>query len=692
MPPRRAQPVMAEIRYDTVYMRGGWDLATPTLELYPGVLRDVQNFEVSSVVAGGYARIAGYERFDGRTSPSGASFALLQLATYDNVPTVGQTLTGFTSGATGVIIAIASTYLIVTKVTGAFSNTEVVKVGATTIATLVPTTTILSALLTAQYTQLAADNYRADIGAVPGSGPIRGVVAGTFGGVDTVYAFRDNAGGTAVDLYKSSTGGWVQVPFFYEVSFTAGGAGTPADGATLTQGGVTATIKRVMQQSGSWSGSTAAGRFIIEAPSGGNFAAGAATAGAVGVTLSGIQTAITLTPGGKFEFDIENFSGQAATRRIYGCDGVNRGFEFDGTTLAPITTGASPDTPLHVKVHKLHLFFSFASSVIHSGLGFPYKWTAVDGASELATGDLVTNLLNQPGTTTTAALGITTRTNTLILYGTGVSNWNLVPFNVGIGGIPYSSQLLNESYWLDGAGVVDMRTTQNYGNFRQATITQAIQDYILTQRGKVNYSVLNRSKNQYRILFNDGSALLLTLVNGKLAGITKALYGHTMNCAWSSSTVGLNERVFYGASSGGYVYQADMGSSFDGGAIDAFLIFNWNSMKSPRVHKRFRRASLEMQSSHYANFSFGYSLGYGSPEIPQPTPESYDSGFSSAPVWDSFIWDSFTWDGVTLIPSEVRMVGTAENVQIAIRSGTNYIQPYVLNSMIFHYSFRRGIR
>src|SRR4029077_15916152 len=134
------------------------------------------------------------------------------------------------------------------------------------------------------------DNYRADIAAVPGSGPIRGVVATKFTGADVVYAFRDNAGATGLDIYKTTTGGWVKITYYNEVYFTAGGTGIPADGNTLTEGGVTATIKRVVLESGSWAAGTAAGRFIVTNPAGGNFSNGAATAGSVNVSLSGIQT------------------------------------------------------------------------------------------------------------------------------------------------------------------------------------------------------------------------------------------------------------------------------------------------------------------------------------------------------------------------------------------------------------------
>ena len=129
-----------------------------------------------------------------------------------------------------------------------------------------------SLLLAAQYKNLAADSYRTDIGAIPGSGIVRGLVMIN----DIWYGFRDNAGGTAGAIYKSTNIGWTLIPLLNEVKFTGGGTATPADGAVLTQGAVTATVRRVVLRSGAWSG-TAAGNFVIDAPSGGNFAAGAAT-------------------------------------------------------------------------------------------------------------------------------------------------------------------------------------------------------------------------------------------------------------------------------------------------------------------------------------------------------------------------------------------------------------------------------
>jgi hypothetical protein len=186
---------------------------------------------------------------------------------------------------------------------------------------------------------------------------------------------------------------------------------------------------------------------------------------------------------------------------------------------------------------------------------------------------------------------------------------------------------------------------------------------------------------------------MFTIINGKVAGVTKGLYTDVMRCAWSSTSISsLDERMFCGGATSGYVYQMDKGSSFDGANIDAFLVFNWNSMKTPRNKKRYRRVSIEMQGDFYAGFSFGYALGYSDPTILQPPAVSYTSSFTGAAYWDTFVWDSFVWDGATLKPTEVDVRGRAENIQVSITSSTNYIYPYTVNSLTFHYSRGRGIR
>ena len=676
----------APIQYEQVVLKGGLDQITPTLSLPSGFVKDSVNFECA--VTGGYGRIAGYERLDGRSKPSNATYQIIQVTSFVNTPTTGQTLTGDTSGATGVIIALGSNYIAVTKVTGVFSATEVVKVGLTTIGTCEMPSVSISSLLDAQYTNLAADVYRNDIQPVPGSGPIRDV----FTYNDEHYALRDNVGGTAVDLYKATPTGWSQITFFNEVVFSAGNVAEPADGETLTQGGVTATVKRCMTSSGAWTGS-AQGRLVVTNPSGGNFAAGAATLSGGGtVTLAGAQTAITLTPGGKFVFDFGNFYGSASTIRMYGADGVNNGIEFDGTTLCKIRTGSTDDRPKYVSVHKNHLFWAIRSSLVHSAPGLPYNYDATVFAGEIAVGDTITGLLVQPGAQTTAALAVLCRNLIALLYGTGSNDWNLATYNQGVGALDYTAQNMSQSFFLDDCGVMSLATSLNYGNFEHSSLTNNIKTLIVDKRSKVACSVVNREKSQYRLFFNDGYGLYITIVNGQLMGSMPVYTADTFYSAYEGELSNGNEVALLGSEDSGYVYESDVGSSFDGGAIDAFFNLNWNFANSPRIRKRFRRASLEMQGSHFADIGFGYQISYGTDYVEQPGIKTYESSFSGTPRWDNFTWDNFIWDGRTLTPTECEMVGTGENVQFVLTCSTDYIMPFVINSVIYHYSPRRAMR
>lgn len=675
---------MPPIQYEVISLEGGLNQITPTLATPAGNCRNAVNFE--ALEYGGYGRIGGYERYSGQVAPSSASYSVLFVASYTNTPTVGQTLTNAGATATGYIIAVTNSYVVVTKSTVAFVVGDTLKVGATVISTSIAPTSTISSKINATYTALAANVYRADIAKPTGSGAIRG----GFLYNDLNYCVRDNAGGTASNLWKESSTGWVQVTLYNEVSFTAGGTATPANGAVLTQGGVTATVQRVVKQSGAWSG-TAVGRFIVTNPAGGNFAAGAATlTGGATVTLSGIQTAITLLPGGKGETEQANFYGQLSAARIYYADGVNRMFEFDGTVLVPLTTNTVPDQPKHICAFKNHLFFSVQSSIFNSAIGDPYNYTALGGAAELACGDTVTGLLIQPGSQTNGSMSIHARNTTLILYGSSAANWNLVTYNNGVGALDYTAQNMSASYVMDDRGVLSLTASLNFGNFDSATISNLIRPFIAEKRTKVSYSCLDRAKSQYRLFFTDGSGLYITLLNGKLKGCMPVMFPTAANVAWEGTKSNGTLVKFIGGGDG-HVHQLDSGTSFDGAGINAFITLNWDSAKSPRLLKRYRRASVDASSDGYAEISFGYGLGYASSLIPQGNTVGYPLPFSPS-YWDSFTWDMFVWDGKTLFPTECDMFGIAENVQLTLGSDSAEYGAYSINSVILHYSTRRGLR
>ena len=674
------------IRPSYIGLTGGLDQVTPAYEMKPGRARRAQNFEVD--VLNGYRRSGGYERYDGRPSPSDGAYSLMT-ATITGTVAVGDTLTGLTSGATGVIVLLPGSSFVLTKVVGTFVSGEALQISAVTVATSTSAAIESGASTTklhAQYLNAAADEYRDDIAAAAGSGAI----LGGFFLNDVNYCFRNNAGGTAAVLFKSSSSGWIAVTMYNEVSFTVGAVATPADGEVLTQGGVTATVKRVVTQSGAWSG-TAAGRFIITNPGGGNFAAGAATlSGGATVTLSAVQTAITLAPSGRYEHVKENFGGLANATRVYGCDGVNRGFEFDSSEIfVPIVTGMATDTPTHVYAHKKQLFYSFAGSVQHAAPGTPYIWSAIVGASEIAMGDTVTGFAGQPGDSSGAALAIFTRNRLSILYGSGVANWQLTPYRDELGAWAHTIQDVGYSMFLDDRGLTDIQTSQNFGNFQHNAITNEILPLMMAYKPYAIASSICRDKSQYRLFFSNGYAFYVTAVGKKIVGIMPQLFTDVVRCTWTAETNAGDEVMFFG-SDGGMVYQLDKGTSHDGDDIEFFIELAYNFFGSPREEKTYHDATVEITGSSYVAFSFGYLLGYGSTDIPQPDDVTGTSSFTTT-RWDSFTWDAAFWDGQTLTPSTFDLRGNAENISLTFRGNADYFQSFTLAGIVVHFANRRRL-
>lgn len=679
------------VRYDVFRLAGGLDLVTPTLALKPGVARNALNFEVA--VTGGYSRVGGYERFDGHAAPSLAGWAVITVnATVAGVA-VGNTIQTAGGVKTGVVIAVdtVNNNIVYTLPVGAFVLGDAILVGATSIGTIIATTVFApSALTQATYTAAAADVYRALIGVVPGSGPVRGVVYYN----NIVYAWRNNSGGTAMAIYKSSASGWVLVPLGWELPFNTGTNAPWAEGSTVfgATSGATGVVARVVLSSGSaWVGGS--GRLILSATTGtfqnGEILKLTNGGGVANATCGGPAVAITLQPGGRVQTFLGSFGSNVA-QRVYGCDNVNRGFEFDGTVYVPITTGMPTDTPTNVALHKNFLFFSFGASVQNSGIGTPYVWSPVFGANEFILPEIVTGLLPLPGTVSSGSLAIFTRSNTYILYGYGVATFNLVPYNTGVGGVSYTAQNLSNAYTLDDLGVVSLASSQNFGNFDSATLTFAIKPFIAARRNLATASGLNREKSQYRVFYSDGSGVYITIVNGKAMGSMPVQLIDPVFCWCEGVQSAATESAFYGGNAG-YVYSMDVGTSFDGGAINASFTLNYNSEGSSRILKRYRRASLEVAGLGYAAFSFGYSLAYGTTSVDQPVPVAYTVPFSPA-NWDSFIWDAFVWDGQTLVPNEAECIGTGENIAVTVSTNSNLNVPFTINSITLHYTQRRGLR
>jgi len=675
--------------------RGGEILTDPALSQEPGSLLYGKNYEVYP--EGGYRRIDGYERYDGRTKPSESLYYILEFDTGTTAAVDTDTITGATSGATAELIADAVVesgtyggsdavgYMAVALLSGTFTVGENIQVSASTVAVVKTAENALGATtdaLDTTYTQAGIERARTKIGTVTGSGPIRGVWV--YNG--STYAFRDNAGATECKMFKASSSGWAAVDLGQYIKFNTGSAAV-TEGATLTgaTSSATGTVRRVAIRTGTVGGSDATGVFVLTGVTGTfqsaeNLQVSAST---VAVSTSALVT-VALIPGGRYEFVNYNFGGSSSTNRLYWVDGFNTAFEFDGTYAVPLFTGMSVDTPKHLAAHKKHLFLGFhKGSLQHSSIGDPYGWSVVTGASELGTGDEISGLQVMPGD----AMAIFNRNRIYILYGTSSADWNLKTFSDNSGAIEWTIQNLTETMFLDDRGVTTFSAVNAYGDFIMNAISKKIKPLIDDKKGLSIASIRVRKKGQYRLFFNDGTAIYATFSGNKLAGFIRIDLDKVVYTVCSAEDTDGNEILFFG-SDDGYIYQLDAGTSFDGSEIEAILRLSYYHFDSPTRDKRFRKIQFEMSGDSSIALQFQPDFSYADANVPEARTRDL-SVQGSGGYWNIHNWDNYNWSGQVISTAEENLDGVGTNMGILVLSEATYEQPHILQGVTVHYSPRR---
>jgi hypothetical protein len=382
---------------------GGLDVVTPSLLLREGMLIAGDNYE--PWIDGGYRRIAGYERFDGRPAPSDATFVWLTFEDTTGL-TVGTALTGDTSSATGTVCAISGNNVAVTKVSGTFGATEDLNTGAYTLTDATATPDAPTIALENEWKLAAETEYRDDIVQVPGVNPIRGVWQSRA----NVYVIRDNAGETAGIIHKATSSGWddTDLEYVHTVRFDAGTAAftvgerahrrherrdrhDPPHHPVRRDPSPAATPFGYIALT-SVTGTFSDNETITDA------ATGSATA-------NGASSQFALSVGGRYDFITYNFLAGADTYRVYACNGIDPAFEIDENDvvtpiLLDLTFGDSPDenNPYLVEEFDGALWLMFPGGSLQKSItGDPLTFNGFLGAAEFGLGDEGTGLINSAG-------------------------------------------------------------------------------------------------------------------------------------------------------------------------------------------------------------------------------------------------------------------------------------------------------
>lgn len=679
---------------------GGLDLITPAIALKPGVVIASLNYEP---VANGYRRCAGFERFDGRVKPSEAPYYELDFTAGTVAFAAGDTVTGATSGATGVVLANATVtsgtyatsdaagYIGLGAVTGTFVNGENLQVAAVTRAVANGTQQLLTAPTNADgsaWQSQATANARALIQALPGSGPTRGVHV--YNG--SVYGFRDNAGATACVMHKATAAGWVAQTLGYSLDFTSGGTYEIVVGDTITgeTSAATAAVTSVTLTSGSWAAGTAAG-YLTMASAVGSFQAETIKVGAnLNVaTIAGDKTANTLPAGGRYEFLNHNFTGASSGVKMYGCNGVGRAFEWDGTTFVSIRTGQASDTPHRLAEHRNHLFLAFPGGMVDfSSLGLPRQFLVITGAGEFGVGAEITDFIaNNAG-----VLTILSENKIANLYGSSSDDFQLQTISDEAGALPWTADKVGEGIYMDKRGVRKLSTTAAWGNFNIGTITQSVKPLLQDHAASgiaPTASVRVRNKDQYRIFFDNQDGLYIYL-GKKYPEIMPFNLGKKVMCI-GSFEMSDGEAIFFGDDAG-FVYELDKGTSFDGAAISYSLRLPFNHMGAPQVLKRWTKLAIECEAIPSATLQVAVDVDYGDPYeagvAPVDSPVQVFNITGGGGIWDRSNWNEFYWSSATEGLAEAWLDVVGRNMSLLIAGSTADEPPHLLQGLTVFFTVR----
>lgn len=638
-------------------------------------------------INGGYRRIKGYERYDGRPAPSEATYVVLCLNAIGTY-VVGNTITGDTSTATGKIVVVSGNCVVVTKVTGTFQVAETTNTASATIVSVASNASATA--LEFETRRLAAETeYRGDITQVPGVNAIRGI----YQIRNRVYAIRDNVGATAGVIHKATASGWSSAALtLTQTLYFDAGTKEILPGETLTGFTSTAsgTVHRVVLLSGGWGTSDAAGYVALTGVTGTFQDNEKLQVAAVNdADANGTNTQFALPVGGRYSFIAENFLAGSDTYRLYCAGGVGPAFEIDEDDivtpiLMDLTMGDAPgeNNPYLVEKFDGCLWLGFpGGSLQRSVVGKPLQFNGFLGAAEFGLGEEMTGLHATAGQVLVAY----TRRDTHAFYISGES-YQKRKISDRAGAILYSTGELSTLYSVDDSGLIDLRRVETFGDFAEATVSDLVQPLIDANKERIAGVMMIRESNQYRVLFDNGDGVIARMRPDGVAEFGSMKYPTTVNCAYWCEDENGTPTYWFGGSSG-FVYRAERGRNFDGAEIESFVRLPYNHQGTPASRKRYRLAELELKGEREVRLRATQELSYSNTETSTHTWD--DTVLGGGGFYDLDNWDEIYWDAQVFNTARYELLGTGKNISLLFYHKSATTEPFILQGCTLHYDDRR---
>lgn len=679
------------MKLDYTPLDGGLDLVTGAMAVRPGRVQQSVNFEQ---VFGqqGYRRIDGYERFDGRLEPHKATYSVLPFRNGTSAPSVGALISG--SSASGAVLDVeldsgswslgtAAGQLVVAVDSGAWAAGESIALGGSSIAVADAASAMGRAATSTQhrsYLRQAVERRRSAIGKPPGSGAILGVAV--YRG--SVLAARASDDGMTASLWRSSAAGWVLVRAgLLPGSFEFCVANFSGDASKLALYGCNARNSPFV-----WDGTAFTEMDPIYGSQAKSATSAALATGSKTFALDGSSRSYQV---GDFLLIYSSSTGNRMSATVTGYTHpsltVNVTAVVGSGTYTDWRVGRADfeDAPYLLTAHRDHLYLAYPRGQLQaSNTGDPLVYT--DTAAVFGVGAEITGLVSLKG----AVLGVFCESKVNLLEGSGPTDWAMSVHAEGIGALTRTAQEnAGNALMLCGRGLASLQATQSFGSFEPAIFSRNVKPLLDQSLQSVTCARMVRGKYQYRIYLSDKTVLSACItspnpvVQPSDVAFMASQLDHVVRCV-GQGQVDTDEVMVFGTDDG-WVMREDVGTSLDGGVIDAVIRLHPTHFGSPSQRKRFHKITLELDSPDAVEIFFRQVFDHSDGMYPV-SPNMRSSTPGDGGQWDASTWDSFYWSLPTVSQVQANVDGVAASMGLLLWTSGDGDRPVVLQGMLTHFS------
>lgn len=389
-----------------------------------------------------------------------------------------------------------------------------------------------------------------------------------------------------------------------------------------------------------------------------------------------------LSPGGRVECITYNFQANASGEKLYGVDGVNKIFEFDGTIYnQPATSPVLTEEPRHLAVYANHLFLAYTDGLmINSSISDPLVYSSISGSVQWGLSGDINALSVQPG----GALAVMCSNRIEMIYGNHKDDFQKVVHSQTTGAKQWSVQELTTAIYLDDRGIAELSRTQAFGNFSYATLSQNIRPFMTKFINRVVGSVVVRKKNQYRLFFDNGEGLIGTFGTNGLLGWTHFQLPDVGSCFFSGEDASGEERVFMGTESG-EVMELDRGRSFNGSAILGLYRPAYMHQGAPDGYKKYISISLESTAVERSSIQMHIDFDYSSGDVPKASRVIMDEIIGAGGYFNVANFNEINFSTPVVSRQPLHITGDATSLGCLFISDSDFELPHTLQSITVKY-------